>query len=214
MLTFIISVVLVSFICLCFFKKNFWENRYLVLLICGCVALIATLIVNFTVRGKLLTKTEVLWNKPMTTFYIPAELFKDSMLFVKNYNYYDSHKAKEFYRDTTKKQVPVRFFIYKPIGKYTDLYVGTMTQNYSQDYDKFDKVYFVKNTTDTLIYTENKKVHRTTTFISRKKLYYDATFNNWISGFSLPRKSTITIFHVPPKEFALIPDSLIRKVPF
>ena len=78
MLIFTISVILVSFICLCFFKKNFWENRYLVLLICGCVALIATLITNFSVRGHLQTKTEILWNKPLDTFYLPANLFKDT----------------------------------------------------------------------------------------------------------------------------------------
>jgi hypothetical protein len=182
------------------------------------VALIATITVNFSVRGKLHTKSEVLWNKPMTTFYIPAGLFKDSItiksLFVDQYNYYDNHKAKEFYRDTTKKQIPVRFFIYKPIGKHTDFYVGTMKQSYNQDYDKLNDVYFVENKTDTLVYTDNKKVHRTLSYISKKRLYYDAESNNWISGFSLPRKSTITIFHVPPEEFALIPDSLIRKVPF
>jgi hypothetical protein len=207
MLTFIISVILVVVACLCFFKKNFWENRYLVLLISGCVALIATLTINFSIRGHLHTKTEVLWNRPMATFYLPAGLFKDSTAtkthFVKDYNYYDNHKAKEFYNtDTSKKKVPVTILLYLPKGKDAKMHVGIMKKNITQDYYALEDVYLVKSSADSIAY------------VSRKKLYYDIKSNNWIAGFSIPRINTITILHIPPTEFAMIPDSLIRKVPF
>lgn len=109
MLIFIISVLLTSFICLCFFKKNFWENRYLVLLISGGVALVITLIVNFNIRGKLETKSVIIWKNDLHVFYVNDSLIvtKDSCAksgvkitpVVKEYDYYNDHKAEEFFRN-------------------------------------------------------------------------------------------------------------------
>jgi len=205
MLTFILSVILTSFICLCFFKKNFWENRYLVLLISGGVALVATTTINFAVRGKLQTKTEVVYTRPLHVFYLPADLipqYGDSteMHAIKDYNYYGNHNASEFYRDSTKKQLPVTILLYQP--DKNNLNVGFFKREGKQDYYNTDGVYFVRSSADSIAY------------VSKKKQYYDVKPNNWITGFSLPRKSKITIMHIPPKEFDMIPDSLIRPLPF
>ena len=209
MFTFIISVIVVSIICLCFFKKDFWENRYLVLLISGCVALIATLTINFSVRGKLQTKSEIVYTKVMAKFYMPKTLIvnnfdtvKVKLNSIKHYDWYGDHQGKEFYRDTTKKQIPLTMILYS-YGKHLEnRCVGVMSVKGNQDFYSVDNIYFVKSSADSIAY------------ISKKKLYYDVKPNNWITGFSLPRKSTITILHVPPTEFAMIPDSLIRPIPF
>jgi hypothetical protein len=214
MLTFILSVILTSFICLCFFKKNFWENRYLVLLISGGVALVATTTINFAVRGHLSTKTETTWVKPMKTFYVSTDLMLKDMPhldslspeqvklpIIKDYDYYNSHKATEFYKDTTKKQTPVTILFYQ-YGKTKEVYVGTFTAKGNQDYWLLEDVYLQRSSADTVAY------------VSKKKQYYDVKPNNWITGFSIPRKSVITILHVPPREFDMIQDSLIRPIPF
>ena len=209
MCTFIISVIVVSFICLCFFKKSFWENRYLVLLISGCVALIATLAINFSVRGKLQTKSEITTTKVMAIFYMPKDLVVNNfdtihgkLNSIKHFDWYGDYNAKDFYKDTNKKQIPVTMILYS-YGKHLQYrYIGVMSARGNQDYCNVDAIYFVKSSADSIAY------------ITKKKLYYDVKPNNWITGFSIPRKSSITIFHVPPKEFALIPDSLIRPIPF
>ena len=213
MLTYIISVILVSFICLCFFKKNFWENRYIVLLISCGVALLATLAINFSVRGRLQTKTEITWVKPMKMFYVSTDLLIKNMPhldslspekspIIKGYNYYGDHKSEEFLRDTTKKQTPVTILFYQ-YGKAKDvLWIGTFTNKGNQDFWRLDNVYLMKSSADSVAYA------------CKKKQYYDVEPNNWITGFSIPRKSTITILHIPPKEYDMIPDSLIRPIPF
>jgi hypothetical protein len=209
MFTFIISVALVSFICLCFFKKSFWENRYLVLLISGAVALVATITINFSVRGKLQTKSEITYTKVMAKFYMPQDLVVSNfdtlhakLNSIKHYDWYGEHHANEFYKDTTKKQVPVTITLYSYGKKLGNRRVGVMSVKGNQDSYDVDAIYFVKSSADTIAY------------VSKKRLYYDVKPNNWITGFSLPRKSTITILHVPPREFAMIPDSLIRSIPF
>ena len=136
MLTFILSVILTSFICLCFFKKNFWENRYLVLLISGGVALIATTAINFSVRGHLQTKTEIIYTKPLYVFYLPKDLipkYSDStgMKVIQDYNFYGKHNASEFLKDTTKKQLPVTIILYQ--SDKNNICVGTFKKAERQD---------------------------------------------------------------------------------
>ena len=87
--------------------------------------------------------------------------------------------------------------------KSKQLYIGVMKKNGDQNYWQLsDDVYLTKSSADSVAY------------ITKKKLSYDVKPNSWIAGFSLPRKSTAIVLHIPPKEFALIPDSLIRKIPF
>src|SRR6056297_3550351 len=79
MYIFLISVLLVSFIGLCFFKKKFWENRYLLLLIIAGVSVIATTITNFSTRGNYPIKAEVIREKPLSAMYINDSLLNDGL---------------------------------------------------------------------------------------------------------------------------------------
>ena len=204
MLTFTLSFIATVIISYCFFKSKFWENRYLVLLIGTGVALVATLVLNYSVRGHLQTKTEILWDKPMAVYYLPDSIHNIELknTYVKNWDYYMKHTAKEFNKDSTKKQIPVTIVLYT-IKHNTTIHVGTFKKNGNQDFWLLDdNVYLTKSSADSVAY------------VSKKKLFYDIKPNNWISSISIPRINTITILHIPPKEFALIPDSLIRKIPF
>lgn len=205
MLIFIISVILTSIICLCFFKKNFWENRYLVLLISAGVALVATLIVNYSVRNKLGTKSVVEWNNQLYTFYVQDTLLKDSLKspVINDFDYYRKHSADEFFlnkKDSVHKQIPVKVLFYT---KGKDLFMGYFKKEGKQGYIQVDKdVCIVNSNSDSISY------------YCKKKLIYDVKPNNWITGFSLPRIKTIYVYYIPPKYFATIPDSLINKPEF
>lgn len=215
MLIFIISVLTVSFISLCFLKNKFWENRYLVLLIAGGVALIATLTTNFFVRGHLERKVETIWNKPLYTFYMPDSVLVNmfepmdslcpeqiKMKFIIHYDWYDNHNGNEFWKDTTKKQTPVKFVFFTEDKKGKNRYVGVFKSKTAQSYYDYNKLYIDSSSNDTLIY------------VTKKRLVYSIPPTNWLTGFSFPRIKTITTLYVPPSQYAMIPDSLIRKSPF
>jgi hypothetical protein len=216
MLIFIISVIVVSIISLCFFKARFWENRYLILLIAGGVALIATLTTNFFVRGHLEKRIETIWSKPLYTFYMPDSVyFKDGFQhmdslcpeqvkfkFITNYRWYAKHQANEFDRDTTIKQTPVSFVLFADDKKGKNRYVGVFKSQYKQNCYDYDLVYLAPSSSDTLIY------------VVKRKLVYSVPPSNWITGFSFPRVKTATVIYLPPREYAFIPDSLIHKIPF
>lgn len=204
MLIFILSFAFTIIVSYCFFKSKFWENRYLVLLIGSSVALVATLVVNYSVRGKLPTKTEITFEKSLQTFYIPDTLAKDTTKtpYLKNYNYYVNHKAKEYNKDTTKKQRPVTIIFYSYDKKKQSIYIGTRKFNGNQNYYELKNVYIARSTADSIAIE------------AKKRLDYDVKLNKWITGFSFPFISEITVLYIPPKEYDLIPDSLIRKLPF
>jgi hypothetical protein len=216
MLIFIVSVIAVSIISLCFFKSKFWENRYLILLIAGGVALVATLTTNLFVRGHLERKVETIWNKPLYTFYMPDSVyFKDGFQhmdslcpeqvkfkFITNYRWYVKHQADEFDKDSTIKQTPVSFVLFADDKKGKNRYVGVFKNQYKQSYYDYDLIYLAPSNADTVMY------------VSKKKLVYTVPPNNWITGFSFPRIKSATVIYLPPTQYALIPDSLIRKIPF
>jgi len=188
----------------------------LVLLIAGGVALVATLTTNYFVRGKLEKRVETIWTKPLYTFYMPDSIYlKDAfqpmdslcpeqvkLQFMNNYKWYEDHAKEEFWKDSTKTQIPVNFVLYTNDKKGVDRYVGVFKSEYKQNYYDFDNVYLASSGNDTL------------TYIAKKKLVYSVPPSNWITGFSFPRIESATILYIPPKEYAMIPDSLIRKLPF
>lgn len=201
MFIFLLSIAVVAIISLCFFGKRFWENRYLILLIIGGVSLVATIATNYAVRGRLQTRSEVLFKKPMYSFYMQDSLFKDGLKtrLIKNWkfsDYKDDYFANK--KDKKHKQIPVTFLIYT---WKNGMYVGVYKNGNQWTYD-FKNVYFAPSKAETIAY------------VCKKKLVYDIPPTNWITGFSMPRVSTIKILYVPPKEYKLIPDSLIRKLPF
>jgi hypothetical protein len=219
MLIFPISVIAVIIIALCFYKSKFWENRYIILSIIGGVALVATLTANFIARGHLTTRVVTVWEKPLFDFYMPDSiLFKygfqhmDSLSpeqvklkFIKNYDWYSDFDANKFIRDTTISQTKVGFVLYTADKKGKEPFIGVFKKKYKQDYYDFREVnelYVASSDNDTLRY------------VAKKKLMYNVPKNNWLTGFSYPKVKSIRVFYFPPKEFALIPDSLIRKLPF
>jgi hypothetical protein len=215
MLIFIISILTVSFISLCFFKNKFWENRYLILLIGGGVAFIATLTANFFVRGHFERKVETIWNKPLYTFYMPDSVLVNmfdpmdslcpeqiKMKFIIHYNWYVKHEGYEFWKDSTKKQTPVNFVLFTVDKKGKDRYVGVFKSKSAQLCYDYDLLYIASSSNDT------------STYVAKKKLMYTIPPTNWLTGFSFPKIKSITILYIPPNQYAMIPDSLIRKLPF
>jgi hypothetical protein len=204
MLTFILSFIATVIISLCFFKSKFWENRYLVLLIGTGVALIATLVLNYSVRGKLATKTEIAWKTPVKFFYVNDSVLNvsDSIAIFKN-GKYDFNKASgsEFIkRDTTKSQrkLSIVFFGRNP---KTPL-VGYINLKGNTNYNALEDIYIAPSESDTVAY------------MARKKLLYDVKPSNWITGFTFPRKMAYTCMYISPKEYAKLPKVLIKKLPF
>jgi len=224
MFTFIISVLLVSFISLCFFKKKFWENRYLVLLISGGVALVATLTINYATRGKLETKLETYGIKDIQFFYVEDTLLIDSVPIITNdkwgfLNDFDDHNYADVVQyngicidsiftdscfshiDTIKHtslKMKKNIFFYNynnilKIGYYND---KKLKKYYYND------VYIIPSESDTVSY------------ISKIKKSYNPKSMKWVVDVSLPTIKTIKCFNIPPSEYAMIPDSLIRKLPF
>jgi len=193
---FIASLILVSIISLCFFKKMFWENRYIVLLLSCGLAMIVTVITNYAIRGKLNTKTETIWEKGLQ-----ITKFNDSLV---DQNFFTKNKKLSLLGhivgdDTTLNVVNSHILFYYR-GK--NLNVGCFNENNKSEVFMWKNVYIEPSESDTLAY------------LMKFKQVYDPKPNKWVAGFSLPRVKTIKCFYLPPNEYAVIPDSLIRKLPF
>ena len=212
MLIFVLSFLATTIISLCFFKNKFWENRYLVLLIGSGVALIATLITNFSVRGHFTTKIETAWQKPIKTFFVNDTLFTDTIPLIKDhkFNFYNKKGSDYLKKDSIHKQRTVNVILY---GKLRFRKFGYITKNDGIDFFYLNNppcAYIASSESDTLAY------------FAKKKLVYDVKPNNWITGFTFPRRKAYRCFYVPPKEYATIVEyvkrfpqnSSILKLPF
>lgn len=207
MFTFITSFIVTIIISLCFFKKRFWENRFLVLLIGAGVALIATLTINYSVRGNLETQVVDIKKRPLHTFALPDSIFPDSTYstrFIKDWDFFNDHSSSDFAKkkgDST--QVFATFLLYTDDDdddKQT-IYIGSFIDG-NQTHSNLLKRYIVPSSADTIGYLLKEKI-----------IYKIPDNNRWLSNFGFPRIGTIKTYHVPPKEYAMLPDSLIRKRP-
>jgi len=220
---FVVAVILVSFIALCFFKKRFWENRYLVLLISGGVALVATLTTNYVTRGSLGTKSETIWQKPIYSFYVENALLVDSIAMVMDDNW-SFHN--DFVGSTSDS---IAFLLTRIDSTVTDsgfVYVDSteiiimksLTTLFFYNSDNVFKIGYwtgedKKGKDFEYAYIQPSE-NDTISYLAKKRLYYDTKPNRWIAGFSLPYIKTIKCFYIPPTEYAMLPDSLIREIPF
>lgn len=203
--TFIISFLAVIIISLCFTKKRFWEYRYIILTIGAGVALIATLTVNYTMRGKLPTKVETITQYDMSTFYIQDSLdyyiyCSDSVPninIIKNFDIYDVDKEDLALDKNNKHQIPVKFILSEKSG---DIKLEFIYDDSRYDFN-IDDIYIEKSENDSTIY------------YTTRKLVYNID-NNWVTDLSMPRISTIKVVYLPPTQYAMIPDSLIRSAPY
>ena len=206
MLIFILSFVVTAIISLCFFKSKFWENRYLILFIGSGVALVATLVLNYSVRGKLATKTEIAWQTPIKFFYVNDSILNvsDSIAIFKNGKYdFNKASASEFKRDTSKSQrkLSIVFFGSNPLKPL----VGYINYKGKTNFSALEDIYIAPSEADTIAY------------MARKKLVYDVKPSNWITGFTFPRKMAYTCLYISPKEYAKLPQALkliLKKLPF
>lgn len=194
MYTFILSLLVVSFISACFFKNKFWENRYLVLLITASVAIVVTLSTNFITRNKLGTNTETIYEKDLMLIGYNSSLI-DSAFSITN-NKKLNLSEHEYKKDDKGKHKSHYLLFYNngnlKIGYATD---GTWHYKYLND------VYLAPSTGEKVAY------------YSKEKKIYNKRSSKWIANISLPRIETINCFYLPPSEYAAIPDSLIRKMP-
>ena len=187
-------MILVSFISLCFFKKKFWENRFIVLLIGGGVALVATLTVNFSTRSGLETKYTPKWTKQLQVIALNdttvdscgVTLWRNLDFKSHIFNTDDSTGVKHFSR--------FLFYIYDG-----EVNVGLSQNNELNEY-LLEDVYFALSDNDSIGY------------VSKLKQNY-VSDNMWINELSLPRIQTVFCLYLPPSDYALVPDSLMRKLP-
>jgi hypothetical protein len=191
MYIFILSVLLVSFISLCFFKKRFWENRYLVLLISGGVALVATLTVNYATRNGHDKDVKTLWTKEIQVMCFQDSLVDDTFFTVDDELSFTDHLSS---KDTTKTTIYSHHLFYYDDGS---LRIGFSYGNNINSKD-LDNVYIAKSNSDT------------TAFYGKQRLFYGKR----IADFSLPHIKTVRCLYLPPSEYAAIPDSLIKELPF
>lgn len=194
MYTFLLTTLLVSFIGLCFYKKKFWENRYIVLLISGCVVLIITLTTNYVRRNSLPTTYKTLWVKQIKTLQLHDSLlvpnyaaFNDSAL-----NYEDIIVYKEDSIVNKKRPSHYVFYINGDGNLRVRLYVDNETIG-----KKPVDMYFAESNDERSAYLGK----------FRKK--YNPNDNKWISDLSLPTIETFTCVFLPKDELKAIPDSLI-----
>lgn len=237
MFIFILTVLLTTVISLCFFKKNFWTNRYLILLIIVGVSFIATLTTNYAMRNKLSTRSEINWKKNIHLFYINDSSFykKDSV----NIQYTDTGYVgnKPILVNSKKKILKIDSLVNKD-----SIFIFIKNWNYySEDVNKFlltkkDSIHqipthyvvytkdndtiigFFEDIADQDYYNFNNvyidKSPDNTSYLLSKKLLYDTKSSNWLTGFSFPSISSIMILYIPAKEYNNIPKQFLRKIPF
>lgn len=220
MYTFIISMVIVAIICLIIFKKDFWENRKIVLLIGSAVAFVAILSTNFSVKNSLRTKVVTNWTKPIQMMNLSDSLFvSDSVIVAKiklrdlqNYFCEDST-----YRTiiTTNQVVVDLDTIYQtdtiivPNIRQSNYFIYTNNEKlkivYTEDGDMhiycLSNIYIIPSESDTVA------------CIIKKTKCYDPN-TKWIAGFSLPKIKTIKCLCIPPIDYNKIPKSYLKDVPF
>lgn len=193
MYTFILSFIIVGIISKCFFKKNFWENRYIVLLIGSIVALVATITINMITRNDLPKYGVIVKNYKIKSFYMPDTILNDTSnkkgIVLLNY---ELQEIKSYGKDTAKMQTKVNFIIFKKKNNAT-AYV--LLNN---------KIYDIKS-----IYIDSTKSNDP--YLTKMKIVYKSN-NKWSNDLGIPRLKNVLILNLPKKDFLTVPDTLINKL--
>ena len=216
---FLSSIVLGAIIGKCFFKKKFWENRYMVLIIIMGIAFVGTLTTNYVVRANTPIIAEVVSEKELDVFFLNDSMyvndlplvFDDNWSFKKDSdNPYQSLKAKFVFHidsvsgDTVKTQRKSANLMFYDMEETDGLWkIGHI--NNGRTYMYWEDTYIIPNDNDTIPATFMKITQR-----------HDRSAMNskWVTPFSIPRIKQIKVFAIPPTQYAAIPDSLIRELPF
>ena len=217
---FLLSIVAGAIIGKCFFKKNFWENRYIVLLFIIGIAFISILTTNYVVRSNTPIITEVIKEKELDVFYLDDSLFVDDTPLVFDDDWsFTSNKDNPYpllmteysvyidtaTSDTIKTQRKSTNLMFYYMENNDDIWKLGYIHNNSRGYSYWDYAYIISNNNDTIPAS-----------IKTIRQVYDKTAMNsrWVTPFSIPRIKQIKVFAIPPTQYAAIPDSLIRELPF
>jgi len=192
---YILSILVVSFISLCFFKKRFWENRYLVLLLIGGVALVATLTTNLITRNKLGTRVAIVKKEDVRVFSVNQHLVDSTYISTGEAESLKGHLSAT---DTTAPSMYARHMFYYDDDE--NLRVGFSTED--KLHSKLLSDLYIAPSQDTVGY------------FAKVRQYYNKRSDKWVANISLPFIKTVSCLYLPPSEYATIPDSLIRELPF
>ena len=202
MYIFIASIIVVSIIGLCFFKKSFWENRYLLLMIICGVALVATTTTNYIVRGKYEIIPKTINEREITQFRVPDSLLTDGIAFQTDEEFSFTSDFNEDTDSTTIENPKSTIFFYDMHLKKDYWKVGFVKSNGNETYKYWINVYILESPVDDRGYL--KKIILVHDFSTAPK---------WVSKYGVPRRETIECLYIPKAEYAMIPDSLIRELP-
>ena len=151
MYIYLISILLVTIISLCFFKKNFWQNRYLILAIIGGVSLVGTLTSGYIVRDRSKTKVEFSNNSNLIKFNLSKKLFKDSSAFICNnkfdINDYKFDSLKKF--DSSRKRTMSIAF---ECNNKKEKFVIIIKSNELRYTFGFNNIYILSSNSDSVAY--------------------------------------------------------------
>jgi len=190
MYTFILTILIVSFISACFFKKKFWENRYIVLAIIAGVALIATLSINFVTRNDNPNEVRSVWVKECQPMNIEASLVDSNFVATKDSLILDDFEAE---KDTIQN-----YYIFYNNG-----------DGYRIGFNYNDHGYYKKS-----ISLENIVIYETDSdkpYYSKERVYYGNRNNKWVTNISLPFIKSYKCYYMPHDDYVkLISSGLIK----
>ena len=193
---FLISLGIVFFISICFYKKRIWEYRYLILLISSGVTLTSYVTINYVQRNKLPIKEVVVNEYKLNPIFATDSIFNDSSSYITTKTPNSCDIKYDFNDDTTiiKRKVPIVLY---GDGKLEKIGYNTSNKN---------KIFFYK--------LNNVYFQPTSKGIFYKKIKYVYVRNSkWISSLNLPPVKTITCFYLPENIYKNIPDSLKKELP-
>ncbi|MFW6247296.1 MAG: hypothetical protein ACOC22_03955 [bacterium] len=199
MLIFLISTIVVSIIAYCFLKKDFWEQRLLVLLVIGLVTLVGNTTTGLVVKDNLERNVRLDRSDELHYFYVHDSLFVDSMMVLKPSCKFE---FKTTLNDTIDKNEyrKTPFVLGELHGETKVLLINNdaLKDDEIGDYD-LNRFVIKSNELDTI-----HKDH----YLS----YYDTDDNIWVDEFLyLPFSEYYHELSLPEKYVNLIPDSLQTK---
>jgi hypothetical protein len=199
MYSFILTVLVVSFIAFCFFKRDFWENRYLVLFLSVIASFIINLATNYAVISKLPTKVEYSYKSNLRMLNVPDSALVDGTMFAKNKKLkFDDMPTKYFLKkDTNRQKMLLLFFGEDKVGFLCNVDSGK--NNISSA--NLKGIYFESSGSDSVAY-----------FCTKTKKY--VVKSNWLTEFSFPNIEEIKCIGLPPKLLASMDSTKILKAKF
>lgn len=187
MYTFILTIVVVSFISACFFKNKFWENRYIVLAIIAGVALIATLSINYVTRNDNPKVTKIIWVKDAQQLNLEGSLVDTNFVAT-----VDSLNLDDF---ESKKDTVQNYYIV-----YNDGNGNRIGFAYDDELDSksLNNIIIRESDSDKSYYT-------------KEKLLYGHRDNPWVVDISLPRVKTYRCYYVPHDDYVKLKSTGLVK---